>query len=85
MDANNEKKLHWTICLTCHGQGKVLRDPSRKKRNLYRSELDTYETSGGKASLPKPLTRKMDACFHCEGSGLQSSQNVVEPDRKSVV
>ena len=80
METNTDKKLHWTICLSCHGQGKIMRGPSRKRQRLFQIELNKYETTVGKGIAPKPLTGNMDVCFNCKGSGLQSSENVVPAD-----
>ena len=82
METNTDKKLHWTICLSCHGQGKIMRGPSRKRQRLFQIELNKYETTVGKGIAPKPLTGNMDVCFNCKGSGLQSSENAAPADFK---
>lgn len=64
----------------CHGQGKVLKEPSRKKRQLYKDEKDQYELSGGKGSVPKSPEAVMGVCVHCKGSGLMRTENAVQPE-----
>ncbi len=82
MELSTNKKLHWSICPTCHGQGRVPREPSRRRRRLYQLELKKYEMSNGNGIAPQPLIKNKDACLSCEGSGLVSCEDAVPPDLK---
>lgn len=82
MAINDNKKINWTICLECHGRGKIVREPSRKRRRLYEIELHAFTMSNGKGVCPKPLKSNMDVCFNCVGSGLLASDNAVQVDSK---
>jgi 2-polyprenyl-6-methoxyphenol hydroxylase-like FAD-dependent oxidoreductase len=82
MEINHAERPHWTICLKCHGQGKIPREPSKKKYHLFQIELGNYETSGCVGAAPHPPAKNVDVCFHCAGSGLVSSENAVVADSK---
>ena len=72
MEADTAKQ-HWTICKSCHGQGKILRAPSRKRLRLF---LDNAKEDG------TTLTSNLDVCFTCNGTGLIASEVAVTPDNK---
>ncbi len=71
-------KIDWVICLECIGQGKITREPSKKRRRLHQMELTAFEMSGGAGVAPAPLRKNLDVCLHCNGSGLRQS-NIVTP------
>ena len=77
---NDNKTPHWAICPACHGCGKVLRAPSRKRHSLFRIALHEYEAGGSKGVAPKPPTGNKDVCIECAGSGLRSSERAVPAD-----
>lgn len=81
METDTDKKQHWTICSLCQGQGKISREPSRKKQYLFQIALKHYE-AGGTGIVPKPPTTIIDTCPQCAGSGLCSCAEVVLPDFK---
>lgn len=81
MEIKNVEKLHWTICPSCHGQGKIMRGPSRKRSRFFQVELEKYEESG-EGMAPKPPTANLDVCPQCVGSGLQRAEKVVLADFK---
>ncbi len=82
MDVTSSKKLHWTICPFCHGQGKIQREPSRKSRRLFRIKLEAHEASGGTGIAPKPPIGAIDLCSSCTGSGLVRCEQAVQADFK---
>lgn len=82
METSDNKKLHWTICLKCHGLGKTMRDPSKKRLRLFEIELSEYKKSDNKGVAPKPPKKNMDACLPCKGSGLRSSEADAQVDSK---
>jgi 2-polyprenyl-6-methoxyphenol hydroxylase-like FAD-dependent oxidoreductase len=77
MEVHNNNKIHWTICSHCHGQGKILRGPSKKRRRLYQKDLEAYEMDN-KEGAPNPPGQNLDVCFCCKGSGLMSSEKETE-------
>lgn len=82
MEINSDRKQYWTVCPSCHGQAKILREPSKRRQHLFRIESENYEASGGKGTAPKPLTANMDICPPCVGSGLVNCEKVVPADFK---
>lgn len=85
MEINSNKK-HWTICPTCHGQGKTLRRPSPKRWGLFKTELAKYEArisaknSTGNTTAPQPPLGNLDVCPNCGGSGLVTSKHPIQPN-----
>lgn len=77
MKSENNKKIHWTICLTCKGQGKIMRGPSKKRRRLHKIQMDSLRANNTEESIPKLLNKNLDICADCKGSGLVSSYNLV--------
>lgn len=75
-------QIHWKICLDCNGQGKVVREPSRKRRRRYRLELDVYEQGNREGEAPQSPKNNKDICPACVGSGLVPSDAVVSPDNR---
>lgn len=73
MSSYDQKKIHWTICLGCQGQGKLLRGPSKRRRRLYKRQLHSFEIDPQNYLAPKPLTSNMDICLVCNGTGLTES------------
>ena len=71
---------NWTICLLCHGQGKIPREPTRRRQRLFQSALRKHESSGAHGSVPTPPVSTLHLCLNCEGSGLISCETVVLPD-----
>lgn len=69
-------KKHWKICSDCHGQGRVTREPSKKRRRLYQIALDTFNASKGIGNPPKVPKNNLDICLECAGSGLIESDAV---------
>jgi 2-polyprenyl-6-methoxyphenol hydroxylase-like FAD-dependent oxidoreductase len=82
MELQKPKKTHWTICPFCHGQGKTLKRPSKKRAHLFQNELKKYETNGSIGIAPQQPQGNLDVCFQCSGSGLQSTENPVPADSK---
>lgn len=82
MDTTENQKTNWTICHECYGQGKIVREPSRKRRRLHHAAVEAFRDAGGENPAPAPLNRNMDICLHCTGSGLQSSDSAVTPNSK---
>ncbi len=80
METDNDKGLHFTVCSSCKGEGKVTRQLSQKKIAAFQIKLQKYEASGGKGIKPKLPTRNIDTCSACEGSGLQRSESPVSAD-----
>jgi len=83
MKPTENNKINWTICPVCHGQGKIMRGPSKKRRNLYQEELHAFNMNESGGIPPKPLNENLDICLHCTGSGLISSENVTPIDTKN--
>ncbi|MFT6829388.1 MAG: salicylate hydroxylase [Candidatus Paceibacteria bacterium] len=79
MELSNNKKINWTICPECSGQGKIVRGPSKKRQRLHQMELDTFELENtGEGVAPKPLNNNLDICLDCLGSGLMSSDTITQ-------
>jgi len=76
METKDTKKINWTICLECQGQGEILRGPSKRRLRAYREDLDEFEINENKSAAPEPPTGNMDICFGCNGSGLLESRNI---------
>jgi hypothetical protein len=75
-----KNKINWSICLTCDGQGKILRQPSKRRRRRYQRELRESENNGHKKIPKKPVKSNKDLCLICNGSGLSISDGVTEVD-----
>jgi len=75
-----KNKINWSICLTCDGQGKILRQPSKRRRRRYQRELRESENNGHKKIPKKPVKSNKDLCLICNGSGLSISDGVTEID-----
>lgn len=71
MEASNDKNKNWTICLNCHGQGKIMRGPSRRRLRLFKHELHEEDVA---------LPGNLDVCFKCNGCGLALSEFAIKPD-----
>lgn len=82
MDAIDDKKPQWTICLMCEGQGKIMGARSRKKRRLFRIAAKEAEATIGNSSALKSLSGNVHTCPSCKGSGLITCENVVHADFK---
>jgi len=77
MKTDNNKKTHWNICKYCHGQGKIMRGPSKKRRRAYQRQMDAFNDKKIE-DLPKTLDSNFDICFDCVGSGLKESDHVTK-------
>ncbi len=73
---------HRTACTLCNGEGKTPREPSRKRRRLFRTQWDEYEANGRDGVAPKPLIENFDPCSPCNGTGLVRCEHPVQPDFK---
>lgn len=82
MQKNKNKRIHWAICDACGGQGKIPREPSKKRRLLYQATLEAYEQAGHKGALPQPPVKNLDVCAVCKGSGLQGAETTTPVDTK---
>ena len=82
METSSDKKPQWTVCPLCQGQGKLLREPTRRRQRFFQNALSKYETSGSHGVAPKPPLRNAHVCLPCEGSGLIGCETVVQPDFK---
>jgi len=80
METNNDKELHFAVCSTCRGEGKVTREPSKKSIALYHIEHSQFEANGGAGIAPKPPLGHIDICSACEGSGLQRTNSAMPAD-----
>ncbi len=80
MKTGDTEKTHWTICIECHGLGKILRGPANKRVRHYKAELTVFELSGSKGTPPIFPSRNMDICPHCAATGLISSSTVTKVD-----
>jgi len=80
METPDNKRINWTICLQCSGQGKILRGPSKKRQRTYQEALDAFEMNKDNLTAPEPLESNMDICPHCTGSGLLSCEDVTPVD-----
>lgn len=74
---SNSKKIHWTPCTTCRGEGRILRGPSKRRRRAYKRNLEIFECNSQKSAPPEALTSNMDICLLCNGSGLVHSETHV--------
>jgi 2-polyprenyl-6-methoxyphenol hydroxylase-like FAD-dependent oxidoreductase len=79
METNDNKK-NWITCLNCKGKGKIVREPSKKRRRKYQQELSALQNGHNAGLVLKPLCRNMDICLSCSGSGLITSENVTPSD-----
>jgi len=75
-------QTHWKICLDCRGQGKIIREPSRKRWRIYQSALDALDLLGEAGEIPKPPGSNKDICPICVGSGLIPSDALVPPESR---
>ena len=83
METNESHKQQWMRCSVCAGQGKIQKDPTRKRLREYQDALHIYEAHGGTGTPPQLPVSHIDACSACKGSGLRPSAHVVpaDPDR----
>jgi len=63
---------YWKVCVDCKGQGKILRSPSRRRRNRYQQQVEACKLNDTLA-FPEPLKEHKDICHSCTGSGLTPS------------
>lgn len=73
MEVNDNKK-YWSICNHCNGQGRVVREPSKKRRRRYQSQLDAFNRDKNTADRPISPESSIDICLDCIGSGLENSE-----------
>jgi salicylate hydroxylase len=83
---NDHNDYSWTVCDTCHGQGKRVRKRQSKKARWKQRQQST----NGTAAAPTTNGRLWDICAQCRGSGLQKplaqqQGSVVDATDKSVV
>ena len=68
---NDENKIvHWTVCLECKGRGKKSHGISRKVRLAYKAALDQFEKNGYEGTAPMLPKGHLYPCLNCSGSGL---------------
>lgn len=82
-ETNESHHQHWTRCPICLGQGKIQKEPTKKRLREYQNALHIYEASGSNGTPPQCPAPHTDACPVCKGSGLRPSAHVVpaDPDR----
>ena len=80
MEPSSGATPHWTVCPLCQGQGKIRREPTRRRQRLFKNALDKYQTSTGRGGAPKPPISTLHACLPCNGSGLIGCETAVQPD-----
>jgi 2-polyprenyl-6-methoxyphenol hydroxylase-like FAD-dependent oxidoreductase len=71
METGAAKNQAWTICLSCHGQGKIMRGPSKKRLRIFQDEMGGPDVT---------LEGNLDVCFKCAGCGLIAAENPVKAD-----
>lgn len=76
METASHTESFWTICPECHGQGKIWKNASRKKRRFFRS-LREKQISDPTITPPRGSTH---ACPDCRGTGLEAARKASEPN-----
>jgi len=80
VENNSNNKQHWTVCAVCKGEGRVLKEPSLKRRKLFQFALSEYERGEGVGNAPVSLAGSMQLCANCSATGLQPAENEVIAD-----
>jgi 2-polyprenyl-6-methoxyphenol hydroxylase-like FAD-dependent oxidoreductase len=70
-EARTGTNKNWTICLSCHGQGKIMRGPSRKRLKLFQEQSNDPSAT---------LSGNLDVCPNCNGCGLIASEFAIKAD-----
>lgn len=76
MTSTNIPKPNYTPCPECRGRGRIIREPSRKRRRRYDLELTHFEANPSARIAPETLKKHLDICLHCDGTGLLNSEQV---------
>ncbi|KGO84784.1 monooxygenase [Flavobacterium rivuli WB 3.3-2 = DSM 21788] len=63
----------WTVCNECKGQGKKSRGLSKKAKLFYQRELEQFEKSGGRGTVPLRPNAHLYTCLSCNGYGIVPS------------
>ncbi len=77
------KKVKWTICPECKGQGKKSQKLKKKTRIQYQRELEQFEQSNKEGIGPIRPKSHLNSCINCSGSGLIESDNYPIVDKKN--
>jgi salicylate hydroxylase len=76
--------IHWTICPTCQGRGKINKGIRKKVKLRYQRELEQFEKSNGEGPVPIRPKGHLDTCANCTGSGLfdLTKQSVIQANQE---
>ena len=66
----NIEQKHWNLCPECKGRSKIAKRLRKKVRLQYQRELAHFEKNNGEGIAPVRPKPHLDACSHCQGSGL---------------
>lgn len=84
MKATENKKLNWTVCKVCRGQGRKSKKLSNKIKIQYKIALEQFKKVTDNRQPPTPPQRKLQSCLTCSGSGLIESNQHQKPDTKNL-
>lgn len=73
---------HWGICDTCHGTGRIPRQPTKRRQRLYKETLAAFEQSGSVGERPE-LIKNPERCTSCNGSGLMAATEQTKVNHKN--
>lgn len=77
-------KTYFTSCEDCAGIGKKTRKISKKARLQYQISLEKYSTSTSNQIVPTPPIGQKYSCKTCNGTGILTSVNEIQPDTENL-